>query len=430
LCIAKAAVDSHLSKHDQDHCGECNDIDYCGEPPVGSIECNRDTGTWTVAEDKVWDWANPTELIASDTATHDWLGWSVATSGNQVFAGSPRDDQDSGSVYVFELNQLSGNREEKVKLTASDSIEGAYFGFRPKVSGDILVVGAPWDRNYGAAYVFEKDPSNNWGETAKLTAIDGVPDHYFGYSVGVYGNRIVVGAIGDNEKGEYSGSAYVFENSFVTGSWSQSKLTASDGSSEDGFGHDVAMFGNRIVIGSPFDDDNDLSSGSAYVFEFNTVRSVWEEKAKLTASDAGRGHQFGTSVAIFEDIIVVGGYGHAYIFEWNTLTDTWDETANLAANNANGYFGKSVAIDNDIVIVGAIWADGIAPTTGAAYVFAKNEMSKMWEERDKLFANDGLFGDGFGYGVDISQDVAAVGSYSSDHSGLMDCGAVYVYGKY
>jgi hypothetical protein len=98
-------------KHDQDHCGECNDIDYCGEPPVGSIECNRDTGIWTVAEDKVWDWANPTKLIASDPANYDQLGYTVVTFGDQVFAGSLNDDG-KGSVYVFELNQSSGNWEE------------------------------------------------------------------------------------------------------------------------------------------------------------------------------------------------------------------------------------------------------------------------------------------------------------------------------
>jgi hypothetical protein len=167
LCIKKEATDSHLSKHGQDHCGECNDIDYCGEPPIGSLQCNRDTGTWTVEKGKVWNWTHPSKLTPSDEIYSDcWLGFSVAASGSQVFAGSPRDDFivdvfatdsiwyqvdgetrenltiTSGSVSVFELNQLSGSWTEKEKLFASDRIGISGFGWSLAVFQDILVVGA------------------------------------------------------------------------------------------------------------------------------------------------------------------------------------------------------------------------------------------------------------------------------------------------
>lgn len=194
LCIAKAAVSSHLSKNDQDHCGECDDIDYCGEPPVGSAECNRDTGTWTVS--KVWrNWTHPTKLTASDPGYMDLMGYSVATSGNQVFASSPDNDNVYGSVYVFDLNQSSGSWTEKEKLVAGDRADGvtAGFGHSLAVSGDILVIGShhPTVQD-GSVYVFEKDPSTgDWKETAKLTASDGAPS--FGYSVGIDGNSYYCG---------------------------------------------------------------------------------------------------------------------------------------------------------------------------------------------------------------------------------------------
>jgi hypothetical protein len=445
LCIAKAAVDSHLSKHDRDHCGECNDIDYCGEPPVGSIECNRDTGKWTVA--KVWNWTQPTKLTASDVGGYDYLGWSVATSGNQVFAGSCKDDNDRGSVSVFELNQSSGNWEEQVKLLASDRIASAFFGSSLAVSGEILVVGAYYDHKNGSAYVFEKDSSSgNWGETAKLRAIDGAPYEYFGSSVGVYGNTIVVGAYNDGDNGYNSGCAYVFEKSLDTGNWTQvSKLIASDGSSHDWFGYRVAVFGNRIVVGSPFQNEGGYGSGSVYVFEFNATGSMWEERAKLTASDAGAYHFFGSSVAISKDVILAGAprynhavgssywsnfVGHAYTFNWDTSARTWEETANLVASDARlgDNFGYSVAIDEDLVIVGARNDDGIVTRTGAAYVFAKNETSATWEEQVKLFANDGSDNDWFGRSVGIYQDVVVVGSPLSDPVNY-DNGAVYIYDK-
>jgi hypothetical protein len=302
----------------------------------------------------------------------DYLGWSVATSGNQVFAGSAKDDNDRGSVSVFELNQSSGNWGEKTKLVASDRFATASFGSSLAVSGDVLVVGAIGDQENGSAYVFEKDPSTgDWFEQAKLRASDGAPYEYFGCSVGVYGNTIVVGAYQHNgDNGYNSGSAYVFEKG-PTGNWSQtSTLTARDGSSYDWFGYSVGVFGNRIVAGSPFDNNGDYGSGSVYVFEIGTAGSVWEERAKLTAGDAGTKHYFGSSVAISEDVIVAGaprynhavdgGYwssvvGHAYVFEWDASNNIWEETANLVESNARSgdNFGYSIAVHGDLVIVGA-----------------------------------------------------------------------------
>jgi hypothetical protein len=290
------------------------------------------------------------------------------------------------------------------------------------VSDGILVIGAPFDQGgSGSVYVFEKDPSNgHWSQTTKLRATDGDPFDSFGFSVGIDGNTIVVGAVSDGDKGTNSGSAYVFEK--ANGNWDEvSKLTANDGKDQDLFGHSVAVLGNRIVVGSPYwDFFGDPYSGSAYVFEFNIDESIWEEKFTLKSSDASDWDGFGCSVTLSEDVIVVGApwFSHTYIFELNTFTNSWDETANLVTDSYSR-FGSSVAIVEDLVIVGDENNDG----GGAAYIFSKDETSTV-----KLFV-DGGYTDQFGFSVGISQDDAVVGSPGSSHSGFYQSGSIYVYGK-
>jgi hypothetical protein len=128
---------------------------------------------------------------------------------------------------------------------------------------------------------------SNWSslkaavEDAKLLPSDGI-DGSFGYSVSLFGNRALIGAYVDDANGNNSGSAYVFELS--GGTWNETaKLTASDGAEDDNFGYSVSLFGDRVLIGAPNDDDNAIDSGSAYVFDLSG--GSWNETVKLTASD-------------------------------------------------------------------------------------------------------------------------------------------------
>ena len=165
-----------------------------------------------------------------------------------------------------------------------------------------------------------------WTQTAKLTASDGAGSDYFGYSVSIDGNTIVIGAYRDDDNGSFSGSAYVFSND--SGTWTQTaKLTASDGASFDYFGGSVSIDGNTMVIGAYRDDDNGSSSGSAYVFSNDS--GTWTQTAKLTASDGASFDYFGYSVSIDGNTMVIGAYrdddngsssGSAYVF----TNDRWD----------------------------------------------------------------------------------------------------------
>jgi hypothetical protein len=160
------------------------------------------------------------------------------------------------------------------KLTAYQAASGDYFGSSVSISGSTVVVGSSGDddngTNSGSAYIFGRDQGgvDAWGQVAKLTASDGASYDEFGRSASISGDTIVVGANGDDDHGSNSGSAYIFgRDQGGVGTWGHvAKLTASDGASYDYFGWSVSISGDTIVVGANGDDDNGLGSGSAYIF--------------------------------------------------------------------------------------------------------------------------------------------------------------------
>jgi len=270
----------------------------------------------------------------------------------------------------------------------------------------------------------------------KLTASDGGHGDYFGMSVAISGDTAIVGAHGDDDKGDTSGSAYIFHRQWNDSSslwqWSQqAKLTALDGAVGDAFGRSVAISGDTAIVGAHGDDDKGSNSGSAYVFTRSAT--TWTQEAKLTASDAAQGDTFGWSVAISSDTAIVGAYGDdgysgsAYIFQRSG--DAWTQRAKLTASDGNqsDYFGVSVAISGDTAIVGAHGDDDNGSTSGSAYVFT--EPGAGWgdmTENAKLTALDGAAGDEFGLSVAISRDGAIVGAWYDDDKGV-DSGSAYIF---
>ena len=160
---------------------------------------------------------------------------------------------------------------KEIKLIASDSAVMDFFGYYASVDKNTIVIGAYGDDDKGSrsgsAYVFVRD-KNGWIEEAKLTASDGAADDYFGFSVSVDKDTIVIGAYGDDDKGSLSGSAYAFvrdKNGWIE----EAKLTASDGVAGDYFGFSVSVDKDTIVIGAYGNDDDGSLSGSAYVINYH-----------------------------------------------------------------------------------------------------------------------------------------------------------------
>jgi len=161
-------------------------------------------------------------------------------------------------------------------------------------------------------------------DEVKLTASDGAVWDCFGYSVSISGEYAIVGARGDSDNGNYSGSAYIWKRDETT--WSeQAKITASDGTVGDTFGCSVSISGDYAISGAYYDDDGNYSSGSAYIFKRDGTG--WIEQAKVTASDGAAHDRFGAAVAISGDYAIVGAHGDdnngnesgsAYIYDIQT----------------------------------------------------------------------------------------------------------------
>ncbi len=325
---------------------------------------------------------NETKLNSSDGAENDWFGESVAISSNTVVAGAHGDDDNgyfSGSAYVYRWNGIS---YDEYKLTASDGASEDYFGISVSIFGDTVVVGATQDddngSNSGSAYVYR------WNGTSydeyKLTASDGAIFDEFGNSVSISDDVVVVGAYCDDDNGTVSGSAYVYRWNDATSVYDEYKLIASDGAVGDHFGRSVAVSGDTVVVGTSEDDDKGNDSGSVYVYRWNDTISAYDEY-KLTASDGISYDNFGTSVAIDGDYVVIGARGtdnngdyagSVYVYRWNGTG--YDEYKFHAPDGASyDYFGQSVSISGDIVVVGAYGDDDNGSDSGSAYIFDLNE---------------------------------------------------------
>ena len=378
------------------------------------------------------------KLTASDGVAGDLFGHSVAVDGDTAVVGAYEDESEKGAAYVL-AKDSSGAWSQVAKLTASDGEAGDIFGWSVAVDWDTVVVGARYD---DSAYVFTK-PGTGWAtatETAKLTASDGVVGDWFGQSMAVDGDTVVVGASEDDG----SGSAYVFTkaaDSVWTDATQTAKLTASDGDDFDEFGKSVAVDGDTVVAGAPNND----GYGSAYVFI--KPAAGWDDAtqtAKLTpgATDdgaAGLAGTFGAAVAVDGDTVVVGAsaysgsQGRAYVF--TKPSGGWEDaerTAELATSDAEkNQFGWSVAVDGNTVVVGAHTDDASDSVndSGSVYVFTKATDS-VWAdatETVKLTATDGASGEQFGWSIAAGGGTVVVGAHWDDDKGA-DSGSAYVYG--
>ena len=280
----------------------------------------------------------------------------------------------------------------------------------------------------GAAYVFQNN-GGTWEEVAKLTATDGEANDYFGFSVSISGDNILIGASGADESGFESGSAYIYEQTDPS-TWNETKFTFTGIDQGDIAGNSVFLEGDYAIVAARGDDDNGAYSGSAYIFHNNV--GTWEQTDKIVSDDIAQNDYFGISVAISNDYIVVGAshvpnqtmVGAAYIFENNNGVGT--QIAKLTANDGvNGdKFGDALSICGDTVVVGAYQHDVNGTTSGAAYVFTYNGSS--WEQIFKLLASDGTPGDRLGYAVNISGNSVILGAYGDDENGDAS-GSAYVY---
>ncbi len=385
------------------------------------------------------------KLIAGDGAGADYFGYSAAVDGDTALIGAYGDDDlgsESGAAYVY-IRDSAGVWSLQQKLTASDGIADARFGWAVAVDGDTAVIGKEtydfFNPTNGAVYVFTRDSAGIWTERQKLTAYDGFAGDYFGESVAMSGKTIVVGAKGDNDLGTFSGSVYVFISDSA-GVWSlQQKLTANQGMEADWFGSTLDVDGDTAVIAaSGYDYSGSIvNSGIVYVFTRNSG-GVWNEQQGLLPSDPAN-NLYGQSVAVSRDSIVIGAVaddqidvntGAAYVFTRDS-TGAWNERQKLTASDAaaGDYFGQSVDIDGSSLVVGAYGDDDNGTDAGSAYVFSR-DTNGDWNEQVKLLASDGADYDYLASvprAVGISASTVLAGARLDDTAAGSSVGSAYVF---
>lgn len=426
------------------------------------------------------------------------LGSNVVNVRVQAPSGSERE-------YALVVD-----REEKLATTyikASNVQSGDFFGFPVAISGDIMAVSAMGEDSSatgvngnetlndrggsGAVYIFVRQ-GETWKQEAYLKASNADTNDGFGASIAIDGDTLVVGAPGENsnanmvggnqmnESADNSGAVYVFVRSAM-GVWSQQAyIKASNNDANDNFGGAVAISGDTIAIGAPFEDSNavgvggnqgdnsDPDSGAVYVY-FRTA-ATWQQQAYLKASNTDNLDKFGATVALLGDTLAVGATdedsnttginpqsnemafesGAAYVF--TRTGTTWAQQAFLKASNAAGgdQFGSSIALGADILAVGARFEDGGSVgingnqsdnslvDSGAVYVFVR--MNGTWSQETYIKASNTDTSDFFGSSLALSGNLLAVGAFGENASGVGlnssqqsnsegDSGAVYLFNR-
>jgi len=386
------------------------------------------SGTVFVHEYDGLDWNQSSIMIPLDGPANNRFGTAVSLDQNRALIGAEYAailGRESGAAYVFEFD---GNQwQQQQTLIPDDGGILDHFGVEVFLSGDRAFVSSY--NGSGSVYVFEFD-GLNWNQTHKVFSPDATPGSGFGRSVRVDGDRLLVGAYADTHAGIGSGAAYVFD--FDGLNWTQNqKIGPDDGAFDDRFGWAVSLAGNSAFVGSFMDDDDGTFSGSVYVFTYDGL--TWAATQKLTASDAAVGDQFGISLSVGGDVLVVGAdkdndlggnSGSVYVYQNDGLI--WQEMQKLTAidGGSNDQFGYSVDVENNRILVGAYRADGSLVNSGSAYVFDFDGNDWLYTQKLESAGASPSF---FGLSVSLSEGLSLVGSSFDDISGFQNAGAAYVF---
>lgn len=457
---------------------------------VGASESQLNSGSGAVyffAKDQGGsnNWGYVQRVIPNIQTNSDNFGVSVAISGEYTVIGAYAQDTDAsgtnylsgaGSAYLFKRNASTGNWSQTKKIAAPVRSENDRFGYSVGISGDYVVIGAAGEDQdaletntkveSGSAYIFKKDQGGgeNWGLLKKIVASSRNINELFGYSVAISGNNILSGAyrherdLLESNPVSVAGATY-FYNKDQGGSdkWGQTQKTVSSGIPEnDNYGWSVSVSGDYAAVGAPNEDESPDNKGTIYnagaVYILHYDGASWIQIRKIMASDALPEDNFGWSVSLKDDYLVVGApnedgvnktidskSGAAYVFNRNWGGENnWGQIKKLTASDraTNDLFGFSVAVDGDYILVGAKDdsedAQGLNTLNkaGAAYLYKKNnEGPDGWNQLKKLVASDRIAGARFGNAVSISGAYALVGANEKAEEGVPDMGAAYLFKK-
>ena len=359
-------------REDKDFFGQAVDID--GDYAVISSfnRVNKNDGAAYVFKKGANDvWVETDKLIIPNAATNpNFFGASVAISGDVIAIGAPEETvvengqtlSKAGKIYVFEKDGF-GNWIFATELVSSDIATKDRLGFSVDIDGNNIIAGAYFNNpqsngsninDGGAAYIFSKQ-NGSWVESQKLIANNAFHADYFGYDVSIDGDVAVVGAYGQDQglfditKEERAGGAYIFKNE--NGTWSQvQELIADDREADDRFGSSVAINGSNILIGAYGDNkpgsiltNGSNKAGAAYAYHTSDFNQ-WSLIRKINSDFREEGDEFGKSVALYGEDIIIGAPGE----EEDRIQDNEKDRAGAVYfyNISTTPFAKT-AFDND-----------------------------------------------------------------------------------
>jgi len=378
------------------------------------------------------------KIISSETT--DLQGFGVqngaGVSGDYVVVGTLGDEQNgsqSGAAYFFERCGSEWTQIQKIVPDDNEAIDR--FGRGAAIWGDYAIVGAPYDDDMGeksgSAYIYHLE-DGLWHLQEKIIAPDGSPSDWFGWTVSIWEDYVLVGSQNDFVESSFNGSAFIFKRDGTDWVF-QNKLVAPDPGTFDLFGLSLDIRDGLAIVGAQENDDNGLESGSAYIYKLEGDTS-WNYQAKLLPSDGMAGDGFGGSVNISEGRALVGSPyknvnlnddGAVYIFR-NQGDSVWTEDSfivspeNILAEN----FGLSVDADDEKVIVGTARGFGISEETGSAHLFSEVDGNFNYEM--KLYADDGEHADFFSIVVGVDDNTLICGAQGDDSNGG-NAGSAYMY---
>jgi len=415
-------------------------------------------------------WTEYVSGITNGQNASDRLGTSVAIWGDYAIIGSPFNDYDenganylenAGAVYILKYDSNTSSWTQFQKIVASDRATGDIFGNSVAFNGSYILIGASGYNIEGAAYFFKFDSiTAGWVQTQKIKQEFQGADDNFGCSVSMTATHAVIGvslkSINDGVR-EYqdAGAAFIYVFNSSALEWEkwqeQQMIVASDKSFVSEFGHSVSIYGNYIVVGSPGADNG----GNSYVFYGNPSppigQPVWTEMQIIKASDYAVDDHFGSSVSIYYDYFVVGDYsededvaggntltssGSAYIFRYDSKNSVWSQRQKITASQRAiaDYFGTSVAIYDNYILVGAIGEDEDANNTntmanpGSVYFFKYNSTSATWAQNQKIVASNREDNSDFGRAIAMNANNIIIGSPKKDGAfSVTDVGSSYLY---
>jgi len=321
--------------------------------------------------------------------------------------------------------------EPLTELKVPDPCEDAHFGYSVSIDNGTAAIGAPnRNNNQGAVYVYDIDGLNNWNYVTTLLPPDLNDTYRFGDSVCIDANKIVVGAVSQGNE-----EVYVFD--YNGAEWNSNPTILTITEHLDYFGYSVAIDGNTVVVGAiGHITINSAQTGAAYVFNYDGVN--WNYIQELTDPYGAEVDNFGYSVAIDGNVIVVGAesddadsdehsdYGHGSVSMFRYDESTWGFEQKFKYPDIYhwSHLGYSVSISDDTIVAGAPkYGDG-GVWTGAAYVYKWNGSS--WDQNTILFDPNSESNDQFGTAVAINGNKVVVGNMYHDGTGS-NSGAAYLF---